>query len=121
MDPRAVEKLIKAREMHLTTKGRRTGRPHEVEVWYAYSNGKIYTAASLGHKADWIKNIASNNEVSVRIADTRFKGKAVILEGEASSIEAIRLCYTKYYGQASDDVVKDWYEDCIPIRIDLTE
>jgi len=41
--------------VYLTTTGRRTGRPHTIEIWYAVQDGRIYLMAGGRDRADWVR------------------------------------------------------------------
>ena len=52
---------------YLTTRGRVTGDPHEIEIWFAARDSTIYMLSGGGSSADWVKNILANPEVRVRV------------------------------------------------------
>src|ERR671920_81740 len=63
---------------YLTTTGRVTGRPHEIEIWFALvpETLALYMLSGGGDRSDWVKNLRRNPEVTVRIAEGRFAGVA---------------------------------------------
>ena len=57
---------------YLTTAGRRTGRPHEVEIWFGVSGETLYLISGNGPGADWYRNALATPHVRLRIeAETR--------------------------------------------------
>jgi deazaflavin-dependent oxidoreductase (nitroreductase family) len=100
----ASEKLV-----YLTTRGRRSGKLHTVEIWFAVRYGKMYLSHE-GKETDWMKNIKNNGQVSFRIGRKNFHGNAHYLEDgmEESWMGKVAL-YEKYYGKATKDVIKDWF------------
>ena len=52
---------------YVTTKGRRTGNPHEVEIWFGVVGDTLYLISGNGGGADWYRNALANPEVIVRI------------------------------------------------------
>ncbi len=52
---------------YVTTTGRRSGNPHEVEIWFGVIDGTLYLISGNGPKADWYRNALANPAVSVRI------------------------------------------------------
>jgi deazaflavin-dependent oxidoreductase (nitroreductase family) len=46
--------------LYLTTIGRVSGKPREIEIWFVESGGKFYVLAEHGHKAQWVRNIIKN-------------------------------------------------------------
>ena len=100
----APQKLI-----HLTTKGRKTGRPHTVELWFAVGDAKVYLSHE-GKETDWMKNLKQNGQVSFEIGGENFTGKAhYIEEGTEEAWRCKVNLYEKYYGKAVKDVIEDWF------------
>ena len=50
---------------YLTTTGRRSGRPHRIEIWYARSGETLYLLAGGGRPSDWVRNRLADPAVSV--------------------------------------------------------
>lgn len=61
--------------IHLTVVGRKTGKPHEVELWFALSDGKVYLSHE-GKHTDWMKNLAKNRQVTTKIGSLKFNATA---------------------------------------------
>ena len=102
-------KVAARRLIHLMTTGRRTGRPHTVEVWFAVRDGKVYLSHE-GEETDWMKNIRKNSQVSFKIGGEHFAGRARYLEeGTDEAWTGKVALYEKYYGEASRDVIEDWF------------
>ena len=61
---------------YLTTTGRVTGRPHEIEIWFSLvpETQTLYMLSGGGDRSDWVKNLRRNPEVTVRIAGEQFAG-----------------------------------------------
>ena len=66
--------------LHLTTIGRRTGLPREIEIWFVVYRERFYLFAETGEAAAWVKNIRSNPEVTVRIGERQFGAMARVLD-----------------------------------------
>ena len=66
--------------LYLTTTGRVTGLPREIEIWYVSSGGKLYLLAEHFHKAHWVQNIAADPRVKVRLNGREFEATARALE-----------------------------------------
>ena len=109
MDLRALESIKKEQLAYLTTIGRKSGKPHTVELWFALAGGKIYLSHE-GATTDWMRNIASNRRVSIRLGSAILEADAEIPE-EAFAIKAgQKALYEKYYGPASQAKIDDWFE-----------
>jgi deazaflavin-dependent oxidoreductase (nitroreductase family) len=66
--------------LYLTTIGRRTGLPREVEIWFVICCDRFYVFAETGEAANWVKNIRSNPTVTVRIGDRQIGATARVLD-----------------------------------------
>jgi deazaflavin-dependent oxidoreductase (nitroreductase family) len=66
--------------LYLTTTGRITGQPREIEIWFVESKGKLYILAEHFHKAQWVKNIERNPRVRVRVGASEFEATARALD-----------------------------------------
>ncbi len=105
---KTVEDAKKKQYIYLTTQGRKTGKPHTVEIWFAYAEGKIYLSHE-GAYTDWMKNLEKNEKVSARIAAVKFNAKAKIVGEGTSREQGKKALYEKYYKPASKAVIDDWF------------
>ncbi len=53
--------------LYLTTIGRKSGKPHSIEIWFVEREGRYYAVSEAGEQSDWVQNIASQPEVSFSI------------------------------------------------------
>lgn len=60
----------------LTTTGRRTGKIHEIEIWFGVLDDTIYLISGNGPTADWYRNALAGPPVSVRVAGEFHRGVA---------------------------------------------
>ncbi len=103
---------------YITTTGRVTGRPHEIEIWFGTSGATIYMLSGGGTRSDWVKNIAANPEVRVRIGPSKFSGRGRIVTDDAEDAQARKLLLDKYSPSYSGDLT-DWGRTALPVAIDL--
>ena len=101
---------------YLTTVGRKTGRPHEIEIWFALDGTDLYMLSD-SDRSDWVKNLRKTPEVTVRIADRTFKGRArVVGEGREDEL-ARRLLVEKYEGTPGS--LSNWRRSALPVAVAL--
>lgn len=95
--------------LYLTTTGRVTGKRHEIEIWFVESEGKYYVLAEHRHMAQWVRNIAKNPRVHIRVGSSVFDGTARALD-ELADREAYEL---------AQQLMRDKYDwgDGLPIEI----
>ena len=66
--------------LYLTTIGRRTGLPREIEIWFVVHRDCFYLFAETREAAAWVKNIKQNSQVTVRIGKRQITATARVLE-----------------------------------------
>ncbi len=103
---------------YVTTRGRVTGRPHTVEIWYAVRGSTVYLLSGGADRSDWVRNIARHPQVSVRIADRTLPGVGRrITSGEEDRL-ARTLVFAKYQPGYGGDLSR-WRDSALPIAIDV--
>jgi deazaflavin-dependent oxidoreductase (nitroreductase family) len=65
---------------YLTTTGRRSGRPHEIEIWFGVIDDALYLISGNGPTADWYRNLVAEPRVSLRLADETRAGRARVVD-----------------------------------------
>ena len=53
--------------LNLTTRGRRSGKPRLIEIWFVTASGKWYVVAEMRERAGWVKNLRAWPEVAFSI------------------------------------------------------
>jgi deazaflavin-dependent oxidoreductase (nitroreductase family) len=64
---------------HLTTTGRRSGQPHEIEIWFGVLESTLYLISGNGPTADWYQNLVADPHVTVRIGHESRAGRASVV------------------------------------------
>lgn len=102
---------------YLTTTGRVTGRPHEIEIWFAAAGTTVYLLCGDRDRADWVRNLRRDPAVGLRIAGRTVDGRArVVAPDAAEDARARRLVWSKY--TSGDDLVH-WRGHALPVAIDV--
>ncbi|MDE1830152.1 MAG: nitroreductase family deazaflavin-dependent oxidoreductase [Thaumarchaeota archaeon] len=83
----------------LSTKGRKTGNDHSVELKAVFYDGKFYFSRRTPD-SDWLKNAIVNPKVSVKVNDSSFLGDASLVKDEELAKKISRL---KYADKRSED------------------
>ncbi len=103
---------------YLTTTGRVTGKPHEIEIWFALvPESRTLFMLSDSDRSDWVMNLRRNPEVAVRIAAERFDGRARVVERAEEDGLARRLLVGKY--ESAPGSLGDWRRTALPVAVDL--
>lgn len=110
--------FVDADYCYLTTIGRKTGRPHTVEIWFAIEGGTLYLLSGGRDRSDWVKNARKTPEVAVRIGELELSGRARSVEPGEEDTLARRLLVEKYQPRDSDDLTT-WGRTALPVAVDL--
>jgi deazaflavin-dependent oxidoreductase (nitroreductase family) len=109
MSHEELAKVKNKKLIHLTTLGRKTAKPHMVELWFAMNRDRVYLSHE-GEDTDWMKNIEKHEHVSFEIGGRNFTGKARLLDNKAEEAwEGKVALYEKYYVKASKETIEDWF------------
>lgn len=103
---------------YLTTIGRRTGRPHTIEIWFALHNTTIYMLAGGRDRSDWVKNLMQNPQVQLRLGETTLQGQGRVVSAPIEDALARRLLFEKYTPRDSDDLTS-WSQSALPVAIEI--
>jgi len=68
--------------LYLTTTGRRTGLPREIEIWFTEQGGRYYIIAEHRERANWVRNIQMQSRVAVRVGGLQFTATARLVDDE---------------------------------------
>ncbi|MCW5875816.1 MAG: nitroreductase family deazaflavin-dependent oxidoreductase [Anaerolineales bacterium] len=115
----ALETLAGEQYCYLTTTGRRTGKPHEIEIWFGLENGVLYLLSGGRERSDWVRNLQANPSVSLRIGKAHFSGVARLVEAEDEDALARGLLAAKYYGWREGQPLGDWARRSLPVAVAL--
>ena len=53
--------------LYLVTRGRTTGQPRAIEIWFVEEAGRYYIVAERREQTHWVKNVRAHAEVSFSI------------------------------------------------------
>ena len=105
---------------YLTTTGRVTGNPHEIEIWFALRASTLYLLSG-GGKSDWVKNLKKNPTVAVRVGKMTFSATARVVTDEQEEMAARNMLADKYNERESNGSLSEWAQTALPVAIDLKE
>jgi deazaflavin-dependent oxidoreductase (nitroreductase family) len=84
--------------LYLTTIGRRSGKPREIEIWYTENERAFYVIAEYA-TANWLQNIRANPKVEFRVGQARYQGRARVLPtSEHELVSAMQQKSREKYG-----------------------
>lgn len=113
----AIAALRAAEEIELTTRGRRSGRPHMVRLWSAYDDGVLWLRSDAD--TDWYRNLRADPHCRIRVGDAELEGIHERNVDEDADLHRLVALWREKYG---NEWVGDWYVERgrIPVRIRVT-
>jgi len=102
---------------YVTTTGRISGRPREIEIWFALEGLTIYLLSGNGDRAHWVRNMRRDPRTLVRISDRNFIGRARFVNDPTEDARARELLGSKY-DEGEDS---EWRRTALAVAIDLVE
>lgn len=103
---------------YLTTRGRVSGRPHEIEIWFALDDGTLYLLSGGGERADWVRNLRAEPSVTVRLRDTTYAVTARVVDGGEESERGRTLVFDKYQPRY-DGSLERWRRESLLVALDV--
>ena len=94
--------------LYLTTTGRRTGQPREIEIWFTARAGRYYVVAEHREQARWVRNVRADPRIRVRLGDRTFAVTARPIDAATESTlhDAIHGLSVAKYGWGDGLIVE---------------
>ncbi len=110
------EALRSADELTVVTHGRRSGREHRVQVWFAVEGEDIWLRTD--RDADWYRNLRREGRCEILAGSERAVAEPVPVTDEAAALRRIVELWRAKYGA---EWVGDWYVERgrVPVRLRL--
>lgn len=93
--------------LYLTTSGRRSGLPREIEIWFTCRRDRLYLIAEYP-TSNWVQNLRVHPKVGIRVAGQEFSAEARIpsAENEHELLGEVRSLSQRKYGWSDGLVVE---------------
>jgi deazaflavin-dependent oxidoreductase (nitroreductase family) len=93
--------------LYLTTRGRKSGRAREIEIWFTERDGRFYVIAEYA-TSHWLQNLRTDPEVQVRVAGESFAARARVVppETEPDLHRVVQELSRQKYGWGDGTVVE---------------
>jgi deazaflavin-dependent oxidoreductase (nitroreductase family) len=80
----------------LTHYGRKTGKPHEVTIWFVLDGDRLYIGTANVNR-QWVQNVQKTPQVKLSIAGGNIDGTARFLTDRAEHERAMAAIRRKYW------------------------
>lgn len=121
MDNKLFTRLQKEEYCYITTTGRVTGKPHQIEIWFGLKENTVYLLSGNKDKSDWVKNMVKDPSVTVKIAGKTFNATARIVTDKEEEMTARNLLADKYHERKANGLLGNWAQTALPVAIDLIQ
>ncbi len=81
--------------MRLTHRGRKSGNPYEVTIWFVVDSDAIYLNGSMD--TQWPRNLQANPQITMRIGQEIFHGTANLLTEPTDRERILGMIARKYW------------------------
>ena len=82
--------------LRITTRGRRSGKPHSVPIWFLVEDTTVFLA-TLNADRDWVRNAARTPEVELAVDALRLRGRVSTVTDPGLEAHVRDLLARKYW------------------------
>jgi deazaflavin-dependent oxidoreductase (nitroreductase family) len=100
---------------YLTTTGRKSGNPHEIEIWFAVYGPSLYLVSGNGPTAHWYLNLTADPQVSVRIEGETRIGRARPVTDDEERRRVGDLMGAKYHWEGDPSIGLSYESWCYEV------
>lgn len=112
------ERLANEQYCYLTTTGRKSGEPREIEIWFGASDNTLYLMAGGREKSHWVRNLDKTPSATVRVGDTTLAVTARRVTAASEDARVRELLLAKYAPGYQGDL-SNWGRTALPIALEI--
>jgi len=113
----SIDALATTEFCYLTTRGRRTGQPHRIEIWFVAHDDGAYLLSD-SDRADWYRNLVVDPTVTLEIAGHVRTATAAPVGPEDASNATVRPAMTAKYQAGYAEDLDRWSRTAWLVRIE---
>lgn len=102
---------------YVTTTGRKTGRAHEIEIWFVVHDGSLFLMSGGGVRSDWVRNILADRRVRVRIGASHFEAVAEVAPDDVDDQVVRQTMAAKYQSWEPGEPLSRWAAAALVVRV----
>lgn len=102
---------------YLATRGRISGKPHEIEIWFVVCENLLFLMSGNLDKSDWVKNLLKEPSVTLRIAGQTFAAFGRVKQ-EKDEQQIRNLMADKYKEREADGSLSEWARTALIVGFD---
>lgn len=106
---------------YLTTTGRNSGEPREIEIWFGLHGASLYLMSGGRDRSHWVRNLREDPAVTVRIGELTLAGRAREIATESEEDALVREMLVAKYNPGYERDLTEWGRSSLPIAIEFDE
>ena len=110
-----LSRFEKEEYCYLTTRGRVTGKPHEIEIWFVVHEGALYRMSGGMDRSDWVKNLLKEPNVTLRISGETFAAVASLLNDKTLE-DMVRMKMAAKYNEMEGSELSEWAQTALVVK-----
>jgi len=91
-----LRRVARRQTTRLTHYGRKTGKPHEVTIWFDLDGDRLYIGTANVTR-QWVRNVQKTPKIKLSMGGETFEGNARFLTDRAEHERAIGAIRRKYW------------------------
>lgn len=104
---------------YLTTTGRTSGQPREIEIWFGIEGAALYLMSGGRDRSHWVRNMREEPAVTVRIGDLTLAGRAREVVAESEEDALVRRLLVEKYNPGYERDLSEWGRTSLPVAIEF--
>jgi deazaflavin-dependent oxidoreductase (nitroreductase family) len=102
---------------YVTTTGRVSGRPHRIEIWFVYDDGRLYLMSGGGDRSDWVRNLRRDPAVRLEVGAFDGRATAEVLDDAGEDSPVRHLMAAKYQGWHEGEQLTEWARTALVVAL----
>ena len=99
---------------YVTSTGRRSGRPHRIEIWFVVDGGDAWLLTERDPETDWVRNLRASPAVTLEIAGIAHECRAAVVE--IAPDHRVRSALATRYEPSGGELL-DWARGALAVRV----
>lgn len=108
--------LGQRREISITVKGRRTGKPITLPVWFVQEGERLYLLPVQGSSTQWLRNLMADPSITLKAGAQQLAAKAQIIL-DSPKVQEVANKFRARYG--ADQVARYYaiFDACVQVPL----
>jgi deazaflavin-dependent oxidoreductase (nitroreductase family) len=103
---------------YLTTTGRRSGRPHRIEIWFVVHDGAAWLLTERAPETDWARNLRADPAVTLEIGGWQGPATATAEDDLAPDAPVRAALAARYQASYGPEDLRPWARTALAVRVE---